>query len=128
MRFTRGMFRITKQKVTVVDRGKQQNLMPGSLSDSGQSTNGQHNLPVMAISLAWHYGAAFPAEATITTLQTMEPCFHLSCWAPALPCPWPKSLPGSDHCRKLAEPAQRRRRATGVLFPLPLPLLFLLIS
>lgn len=52
MRFTWGMFRITKQKVTlfVVNSGKQQNLMPVSLSDSGQSVDGQHNLPVMAIS------------------------------------------------------------------------------
>lgn len=65
------MFRIIKQKVTVVNRGKKQNLMPLSLSDSGQSMNDQHNLPAMAISLAWHYGAAFPADATITPLQTM---------------------------------------------------------
>lgn len=30
--------------------------------------------PVMAISLALHHGAAFPAEAAIIPLQTMQPC------------------------------------------------------
>lgn len=87
------------------DQGKQQNMMPVSLSGSGQSMNDQHSLTVVAISLVWHYGA----DATTTTLQIMEPCFHLSCWAPDLPCPWPRSLTSSDHCQSLP------RGGTGLL-------------
>lgn len=36
-------------KSNICEWGKQQNLMPVSLSDSGQSMNDQHNLPVMDI-------------------------------------------------------------------------------
>lgn len=41
----------------------------------------------MAISLAWHHGAAFPAEAAIIPLQTMQPCSTCPAGLHTLPAP-----------------------------------------
>lgn len=94
-------FKQTETKSNNCEWGKQENLMPVSwLTVVRAWVISTTHLPVMAITLTCYYRAAFPADATIITLQTREPCFHVCYWAPVLPFTCTKSHPNQGQLQE----------------------------